>query len=98
MLPLNTYVKVLQKDTSKLEKIAIVEKLSWQYLLLNVICASIFSSYAFKIESIELAMVNVFCKFLSLFLLNLISSLGLLSNIFLLAIYLSVKPSQSLII
>ena len=60
-----------------------VEKLSWPYLILNVICASIFTSYAFKIESVELALVNVF---------------SLISNIFLLGVYLYINPNQSLIV
>ena len=41
--------------------------MSWKYMLLNVFCASIFTSYAFKIESVELAMINIIGKYLFYF-------------------------------
>ena len=72
-------VKIVRVNVKNnfIDKIIEVEKLSWPYLILNVICACIFTSYAFKIESVELALINVF---------------SLISNNVLLGIYLYTKP------
>lgn len=82
-IPVWQYFQLVIGKRSQIEKIMEVEKLSWPYLILNVICASIFTSYAFKIESVELALLNVY---------------SLISNVFLLGVYLYIKPNQSLIV
>ena len=82
-IPVWQYFQLVIGKRSQIEKIMEVEKLSWPYLILNVICASIFTSYAFKIESVELALLNVY---------------SLISNVFLLGVYLFIKPNQSLIV
>lgn len=44
------------------ERIRQVEKQSWTLMLLSVICYSIWTSFAFKQQCIEIAVVCVFCK------------------------------------
>jgi len=63
------------------EKIRRIESLSWRCLLVSLVCNSIWTSYAFKVQSIEIAIINV---------------IGLLANVLLLTIYLIVKPEQNL--
>lgn len=62
--PLPRYVGALLrlKGMTYMEQLARVESLSWYFLLLNVVSNSIWTSYAFKLQCIELAMANVFRK------------------------------------
>ena len=78
--PLPTYIGVWGK--SKAEQIQRVESISYSYLLLNIVCNSVWTSYAFKTQNIDLAIISVF---------------PLVIAIILSAIYLSVKPEPALI-
>ena len=66
--PLPRYIGALLrlKDMTYMEQLARIESLSWYYLLLNVVSNSIWTSYAFKVQCIELAIANVFRKYYSL--------------------------------
>ena len=70
-------------------------------MILNVMSNSIWISYSFKIQSLEIALVNVICKYFST-LINIQQHyayiLAMLINIILLAIYMTMKPEQNLII
>jgi len=78
--PLPTYIGVWGK--SKAEQVQRVESISYAYLLLNILCNSVWTSYAFKTQNIDLAIISVF---------------PLVIAIILSTIYLSVKPQSHLI-
>lgn len=80
LTPLPTYIGVWGKNER--EQIQRVESISFNYLLLLLICNSIWTSYAFKTQNIDLAIISV---------------VPLIVAIILLTIYLTVKP-QSLLI
>ena len=78
--PLPTYIGVWGK--TKAEQVQRVESISFAYLLLNILCNSVWTSYAFKTQNIDLAIISVF---------------PLIIAIILCTIYLSVKPQSHLI-
>jgi len=78
--PLPTYIGVWGK--TKAEQVQRVESISFAYLLLNILCNSVWTSYAFKTQNIDLAIISVF---------------PLVIAIILCTIYLSVKPQSHLI-
>lgn len=63
-IPLKRYLRVIACPGSmtEIERIRRVETISWNCLLVSVVCNSIWTSYAFKVQCIEIAIVNVFCK------------------------------------
>ena len=62
--PLKNYLGIVlcSKKMTEVERVRRVETISWNYLLVSVVCSSIWTSYAFKIQCIEIAIINVFCK------------------------------------
>lgn len=78
--PLPTFIGVWNKP--KQEQIQRVESVSYSYLLLNILCNSVWCSYAFKTQNIDLAIISVF---------------PLVIAIILSTVYLSVKPESTLI-
>jgi tryptophan-rich sensory protein len=56
--PLPTYIGVWGK--TKAEQVQRVESISFAYLLLNILCSSVWTSYAFKTQNIDLAIISVF--------------------------------------
>lgn len=64
------------------EQVERVESISYTYLLLCILCNSVWTSYAFKTQNIDLAIISV---------------IPLIVAIILTAIHLSVKPESSLI-
>lgn len=78
--PLPTFFGVWNKP--KNEQIQRVESISFGYLLLCILCNSIWTSYAFKTQNIDLAIISV---------------IPLLVAIILVMIYLTVKPESALI-
>lgn len=67
--PLKNYLSIIlcSRKMTEVERVRRVEAISWNYLLVSVICSSIWTSYAFKIQCIEIAIINVFCKYISNF-------------------------------
>lgn len=65
LYPMPTYLGALigYKGMTYMEQLARIESISWYYLLLNVVAYSIWTSYSFKVQCIELAIANVFCKY-----------------------------------
>lgn len=78
--PLPTYIGVWGK--SKREQKQRVESISFEYLMLNILCNSIWTSYAFKTQNIDLAISSV---------------VPLLITILLATIYIRVKPESAYI-
>ena len=78
--PVPTYLGVWNKPRQ--EQIQRVESISFHYLLVNILSCVIWTSYAFKTQNIDLAIISVF---------------PLIITIILVAIYLSVKPESKLI-
>jgi tryptophan-rich sensory protein len=78
--PLPTYISVWGRPVH--EQIQRVESISYEYLLLNLIANSVWTSYAFKTQNIDLAIISV---------------VPLVVTIVLLTIYLSIKPKAQLI-
>jgi hypothetical protein len=63
-MPLTSYLRVIlcPGQMTDQERVKRVEAMSWNCLLLSVVCSSIWCSYAFKVQSIEIAIINVFRK------------------------------------
>ena len=59
-----------------------IESVSFHYLLLSILSCAIWTSYAFKTQNIDLAIINVF---------------PLIVAIILVSIYLSIKPESGII-
>lgn len=78
--PLPTFLGVWNKPRS--EQLQRVESISFNYLLMVIMSSAIWTSYAFKTQNIDLAIVSV---------------IPLVITIILTAIYLSVKPESHLI-
>ena len=76
--PLPTYLGVWNKP--KPEQVQRVKSISFGYLLLNILCNSIWTSYAFKTQNIDLAIICV---------------IPLVITIILTTIYLSVIPKTA---
>jgi len=79
LTPLPTYLGVWNKPRN--EQVQRVESISFMYILINILCCSIWTSYAFKTQNIDLAVINVF---------------PLVIMVILASIYLSVKPESHL--
>ena len=58
--PLPTYLGVWGKP--KKEQVERVESISYMYLLLNIICNAIWTSYALKTQNVDLAIISVIRK------------------------------------
>lgn len=78
--PLPTYLGAWGK--SKREQVERVESIAFTYILLCILNNSIWTSYAFKIQNIDLAIISV---------------IPLIISVVLAAIYLTIKPESHLI-
>lgn len=78
--PLPTYLGTWGK--SKREQVERVESIAFTYILLCILNNSIWTSYAFKIQNIDLAIISV---------------IPLIISVVLAAIYLAIKPESQLI-
>jgi hypothetical protein len=63
-MPLKTYLRVIlcPGQMTEVERVRRIESMSWNCLLVSVVCSSIWTSYAFKTQSVEIALINVFRK------------------------------------
>mmetsp|Transcript_40224 Transcript_40224/g.61389 ORF Transcript_40224/g.61389 Transcript_40224/m.61389 type:complete len:131 (+) Transcript_40224:211-603(+) len=77
------FMAAASSKMDKRERVSRVEVCSWKCLLLALMNYSVWTSYAFKVQSVEIALISVTC---------------LLINVLLLALYLVVKPEQQLTI
>ena len=60
-VPLPTYVGVWGK--SKKEQIERVESISFIYILLNILCNAIWTSYAYQTNNMDLALISITRKY-----------------------------------